>query len=478
MESTLASEKLSWRSRLLYSAGQFTDSIPFNLFYFYFLFFFTDIVGLSPAAGGTISLIIIIWDAFTDPVIGYISDNCKSKYGRRRPFMLFAIIPLFVCTVLLFTAFDFSPMAGFIYYLTIGLLFWTFYKIFVIPFFALGAELSQDYNERNTLRSVAGYVIYLASWIVSAGTMFVWDRVSAAGGSDRMAWILSAALFGLIGLVGGFTCWAFARGKERNLPEDPNEETVGINFFKNYKELFANNAVRHLLFSILFFCISFAIQAAALVYLMSNNLAMSEAAQAGYWTVYAVITFIELPLINYCANKFGKKAAMIFLNLITTGGCLFYFLYGIHGYADLIGYTILYQFGGTAFWTIGYSLTYDCCEVDEFNYGKRREGAITGFASFAQKLGSAVGMWICGIILTFVDYDSVLETQTAEAERGILTMNTLFPGIVTMIGIIFVILYPINRKRFEALMAALALKREGKPYTTEGFETLVLGEKK
>ncbi|MDR0519318.1 MAG: glycoside-pentoside-hexuronide (GPH):cation symporter [Clostridiales Family XIII bacterium] len=474
-EKMAAAGKLSWGTRLLYSAGQFADSIPFNIFYFYFLFFFTDVVGLSPAAGGTISLIVIIWDACTDPVIGYLSDNCNSKYGRRRPFMIAAIVPLFACTLLLFTAVDFGAAGSFAYYLVVGILFWSCYKVFVIPYFALGAELTQDFNERNTLRSVAGFVIYLASWFTSAGPMFVWDQVLKAGGDDRTAWMLSAAIFGAIGLIGGLVCWNFTRGKELAVREDPSEEKAGLNFFTHYRQLFSSRAMRHLLFSILFYCISFAIQAAALVYMMSNNLAMSEASQAVYWTAYAVITFILLPIINAAANRFGKKPAMIVFNIITAIGCVFYFFKGIDSYADLIGFTILYQFGGTSFWTIGYSLTYDCCEVDEFVYGKRREGSITGFASFSQKLGSAVGMWVCGILLTVVGYNAELAEQTANATHGILMMNTLFPGIVTAAGTIFVLLYPINKKNFAALMKSLELKRQGLSYTTEGFDELIQG---
>lgn len=84
--------------RLGYSIGAFGDSVGFNIFYFFFLFFLTDIAGIPPAIAGTITLIAVAWDAITDPIIGYLSDNLKSKSGRRRPFMITSAIPYAICT--------------------------------------------------------------------------------------------------------------------------------------------------------------------------------------------------------------------------------------------------------------------------------------------------------------------------------------------------------------------------------------------
>lgn len=208
------SERTTIALKLQYACGQLTDSIPFNMFYIYFLYFVTDVVGLPAVYGGIIALIVVLWDALTDPIVGYLSDNCKSKYGRRRPFMLAGVFPLFLCTVLLYTAVDFSRPITLLYYIAVGILYWTSYKTYVIPFFALGAELTQDFNDRTTLRGFAGVGIYVATWLVSAGPMMVLDKVTQSGGTEAQSWTISAVAFGLFGLAGGLICWRATKGKE------------------------------------------------------------------------------------------------------------------------------------------------------------------------------------------------------------------------------------------------------------------------
>ena len=257
-------QKTSIGLKLGYSCGQFTDSIPFNLFYTYFLYFLTDIAGLPAVYGGIISMIVLLWDAVTDPFIGHLSDRSRSKYGRRRPFMMIGMIPLFFCTVMLFLKVDFGNTLTFLYYVIAGVLFWTCYTVYVIPYFALGAELTQDFNDRTTLRGFAGVSIYLAVWIVTAGPMFVQDVVQKQGGSEATSWMISAILFGLAGLTGGLICWRATRGKElvdqkEMIPEDEGK------LFHNYLELLKLKAFRRYLGMVVFYNIAFAIAQAALV---------------------------------------------------------------------------------------------------------------------------------------------------------------------------------------------------------------------
>lgn len=472
--------KLSLGTKTAYSVGQLSDSIPFNLFYIYFLYFLTDVAGMNPAVGGTISLIAVLWDAVTDPIVGYLSDNCKSKYGRRRPFMLSAVIPLFLCTILMFTAVDFGETLNFIYYLGIGLMFWTAYKTYVIPFFALGAEITRDFNERNNLRTIAGAFLYIAVWFVSAGPMAILDRVLAAGGQEKTAWLISAVVTGGIALLGALICWNFTRGKELQQEEASTDSTEtgkikeskrGI--LRTYIEIFKVKPVKITILFVFFSCLNFSIGSATLVYLMSNNLALSAGQQALYWTAYTMITFAILPICNICANKMGKKTCIIILNLVTIIGSVGYYIMGIDSFNELVIFTVFQQMGNVCFWTIGYSLIYDCCEVDAFISGKRREGAIIGLASFSQKLGSALGMWLGGVFLMFIDYNADTVMQSEGTMNGILQLNTLVPAAFIIVAIAILAMFPINRKNYELMVKATELRDAGKEYSTEGFEKLL-----
>lgn len=443
--------KTSIGLKLGYSCGQFTDSIPFNLFYTYFLYFLTDVVGLPALYGGIISLIVVLWDAVTDPFIGHLSDRSRSKYGRRRPFMLVGMIPLFFCTIMLFMKVDFGSGFTLFYYIIAGILFWTCYTVYVIPYFALGAELTQDFNDRTTLRGFAGVSIYLAVWIVTAGPMFVQDAVEKQGGGEAISWLISAALFGFAGLVGGFVCWRTTRGKELVHQKDVVIENDG-KLFCNYLELLKLKAFRYYLGMVVFYNIAFAIAQAALVYIMNTNLHMAASQQALYWTVFSVITVAFVPLSSVIGNWIGKKHVMIVFNIISVAGCMFFYFYGISSFSELIWFTLFYNIGNVCYWSVGYSMMYDCVELDEYTYGKRREGSIAGLSSFVQKMGSAIGMYTTGSLLSMLGYDGAAEEQTVRALHGILTVNTLIPGVLLGIGTIFAVLYPITKQYYNKLL--------------------------
>jgi Na+/melibiose symporter-like transporter len=105
--------------------------------------------------------------------------------------------------------------------------------------------------------------------------------------------------------------------------------------------------------------------------------------------------------------------------------------------------------------------------------GSRREGAITAVPQFIQKFGAAVGVWLAGIFLSFYKYDSLSPTQSEATVKGIENIGTIIPAFFLVFSIIGLLLYPVTRDRFEKLLAALAKKRLGEDYTTDGFEKLI-----
>jgi len=162
MSSEMGGRKVGLRMKLGYAIGQMSDSVGFNVFYFFFLYFLTDFAGVAPAIAGVISLIAVFWDAVTDPIIGHMSDHLRSRYGRRRPFMIGALVPYTLSMVLLFANVDLPGGLKVVYYIAVAMLYWTAYTCYVIPYFALGAELTGDFNERTSLRVWASVTMYAA----------------------------------------------------------------------------------------------------------------------------------------------------------------------------------------------------------------------------------------------------------------------------------------------------------------------------
>ena len=136
--------RLPLGTKIGYGAAALSDGTAYVFFYSFFLLFLTDYAGVNPLWAGSISLIVVLWDAVTDPFIGWLSDNCRSKKGRRRPFMLIGIFPWLITLTLMYTKVDLTGGAQFFYYVVMAMLFWTSYTLCDVPYKALGAELTDN----------------------------------------------------------------------------------------------------------------------------------------------------------------------------------------------------------------------------------------------------------------------------------------------------------------------------------------------
>ncbi|MBU1020112.1 MAG: MFS transporter, partial [Firmicutes bacterium] len=155
MSKEITNRKPTKKNILSYAVGDLYGGGAFFIIGALFLVFLTDVAGLSPALAGTIILVGKLWDAFTDPTMGYISDNTKSRYGRRRIYFLIGIVPIFISWVLLWSSFGFeSTVAKFVYYLIIYLLFNTVFTLIMVPYNSMPAEMTKDYADRSKLITV------------------------------------------------------------------------------------------------------------------------------------------------------------------------------------------------------------------------------------------------------------------------------------------------------------------------------------
>lgn len=463
---------LSRTNKLGYAVGQMTDSIGFNLFYFFFMFFLTDYAGVSPAAAGTISLIAVVWDAVTDPVVGHISDNLRCRHGRRRPLMLAAAFPYAIGTFLLFHNVGLAAGAKAAYFTAVAILFWTSYKVFVIPFFALGAELTSDFHERTSLRAWASFFLYFAVLLTSAATPMLLKINGDMGYTGSQGWDKVGLIFGILTLASALICWALTKGGEpAALPEAPKDGNGGL--ISNLLDILKLRPVKVLGCSVLGWAMVTALLSSGPIYLMNNNLHYSEERIALFFTVMAVMSIIWIPLVNYCSGILDKRMVYSGAMLISTAGFVFFGVSGFGGFAALLVFISVYALGNTTFWTVHYSMMYDISELDEFVNGKRREGAISALMSLFQKLGSAICMWLIGVLLSWSGYNGGLDVQPQSAQNMIFYINTLIPAMFGLLAVACGVVYPLTAGRFSALMTALSAKRSGAVYNVEGFRELL-----
>lgn len=233
----MGEKKLKTKDILGYTVGSIGDSTSYNFVLSFFSFFMITVAGVSPVVAGTIISVAIAWDAVTDPIIGYLVDNSKSKYGKRRPWMLKSLIPLGASLVLMFLKVDFPQTQKNIYYLILVLIFWTAYTAFNIPYYSFGSVLSDVDSERvrvAAFREVLGYVgIFCASSVPT----FIVGKLMENGFNNARSWFVAGIISAVISVSTILLMWRCTRGKERT-DEVADAEKMNLKgFFTNETQL-------------------------------------------------------------------------------------------------------------------------------------------------------------------------------------------------------------------------------------------------
>jgi len=467
----IMSNKVPIGKKIVYGIGEIGNTNLYMFYYAFFIFFLTDVAGINPAFAGIISMIGILWDAFTDPWIGSISDNAKLKSGRRRPFMLWFAIPFGVSAWILFTSFGLEPTAAKIYFIIAVIVFFTCFTGFFIPYSALGPEMTQDYNERTSIQSYRGAAISIGAVLGAACPLILVDVYGGVTESIEGAWSLMAFTLGGVTVLTSLICWAGTKGTELEF-KDTTGNKQAEKFFNRYTTVLANRPFRYVTIMYLIGVAGQTLGGAIMIYYGTYYMGMDKTAISGLIAIPAVLGLFFAPLVNLVTQKLGKRIGyMLFVGswgLLQAGIMLvqsddkplLYVLFGLTG-AGII-----------ALWVIIWSMISDVTEVDEWKSGERREGLYFGFISLVQKVGAAITMGLIGTILTIVGYVPNIE-QTTEAIYGIRLTTSIVCAIPLIVTVVICAFYPLSEKKHTALREALANRAAKKPFSTEKFKDLI-----
>lgn len=464
-------EKLSFKTKLGYGIGAAGDTLPYNLFTTYFLFFLTDVAGVAPAAAGIVSSISIAWNAVTYPVVGYMSDKSTNPKGRRSPWMFNSLWPLAIFVFLLFIPVQLDPVLKAGYYMLFAMAMWSAFTSYNVPWSALGAELTQDYDERNTLRLIVSFLSVPFTLMTSSGPVFITDRLGRIGISPQVSWAIIGALGGVVILIFGLISWNSVRRKEhRQVLPDRKEKYSG--FVKNFCELLKIRAYRIIVVVMALYNVGFTFFFNLNVYVMKYCAGMTELQQATYWSVYSIVSFASLFLIMQVASRMGKNMCLIIFGGAFCAVEIVFFITGISSFLQMIVYGILSTIATSSYYSIIYSFIYDCSEIDEYIYGKRREASLISCAQFVLKIGVAISNAATGILLAAYGY-TASGSESGETVHGLLVIQNLIPAVIVIAALLLFIAYPVNKKRYNALLDALNARKQGCEYSTDGFEKLI-----
>ena len=446
-------KKLSLGTKLGYGVCDFGGNLFFTATAFVLMNFLTDTVGLAAALAGIALMIGRLWDAFYDPVIGFISDKTVSKMGRRRPFMLGGAFPLFFAVILMWTnpaliaGAGISQMTIFIYVTVVYIILCTAYSTVNIPYSSLGPELTADYNERTSLN---GYRFAFAGigTLLGAGAAL---PIVAMSADKNMGFLLMGIIFGAVmtisALITIFTVKEPAKLKPVN--------TMG--FVQTYKEVFKNKPYLLILATYIIHILAITVASAIVIYYFKYILG-NEGATTWAMLILIATGMIFIPVSVALSKRVGKKLVYGAGFVIMAVMLMIIFIFG-----QTMGVTftlVMMFFAGIGFgllYAMPYAIVADAIEYDYMRTGERREGAFFGIWTFGLKIGQALAIFIMGVTLEAMGYVPNLIPQSASSQLGI----SLFLGPVSaglfLLAAIILYFYPITEQKYKEIQANIAV---------------------
>lgn len=455
---------LSRRLKFIYGLGDWgtaASSTVKNAFWFVFL---TSVVGIGPGIAGTVFLVGKLWDAVNDPLIGMLSDRLKTRWGRRRPFLLFGAIPFGISFFLLFLVPPFESQIGkAVYYTFAFLLFDSLYTVVNVPYIALTPELSQDYDERNHIAGWRMGISIFASLITGATFTLLAEDVFGQwfGGGElgiRSGYLLAAGIWGISLAIPLLILF----NSIKEPPIEPDNEPFRP--IQTFKEVFSNRPFR---LGATIYLLTFATSDALLVVFVRflvDYVRVSPGFDNILLAVVLGLAFVSMPLTVHLMDKYGKRDTYIVSMILMIVVLLIMALVPPGGQNLMLAAAVFAGLGYGAMNVIPWSIVADVIEEDELNYGKRREGVFSGYLVFFRKLASALAIFVVGQVLALTGFVTSTEGTffIQQPEGALLTLRFfvgVFPAIMLSIAIAVAWRYPLDRASYNEIRDQLIARR-------------------
>ncbi|MBW6498092.1 MAG: MFS transporter [Bacteroidales bacterium] len=437
-----------------------------------FQFFLLTAFGIDPFLAGLLGGLPRLLDALTDPIMGYITDNTKSRFGRRRPYIFIgAILSGIMFAVLWQLNPDNSQMYNFWYFLTFSFIFIIANTIFATPYIGLGYEMTPDYNERTRLMAFAqtfGQVAWMIVpwfWVLIANP----DLFETQAVGVRRLSIIVGGICMILGIIPALFC------KEVNQEHLTNRDDLTLeNISKNFKSLlknigliFKNRPFVRLCGATFLVFNGFQLVASfsyfiILFYLFNGNYADAGTWPAWFSTVSALFTaFLIIPIITWMSNSWGKRNAFIISTFISIiGYALKWWGFNPENPWLMFMPVPLMVFGIGGLFTLMMSMTADVCDLDEYNNGMpRKEGTFGAIYWWMVKLGQALALVLGGLVLKLVGFDSGAAVQTAETITNLRLADIFIPATTAGLAILVMWRYDLTETKAREIKDELVNRR-------------------
>ena len=463
--------RLSLWMKLLYGSGDWGISSMGMMRSIFYAIYLTDVVGLEPRLASFGALFGIMWDGINDPLVGIISDRIRTRWGRRRPFLLWFAIPFGLSFITLWSAPSWESQTALLIYVTLSfMLADTLQTLVGVPFLSLTPELTSDYDERTTLTSFRSFFQLVGALTVVIAAPAIVDMVLASGGSQQQGFMLVGAIFGGIGaipllLIGLFVRETFTLEETDSLPFRATLQAAWQNIPFRYAvgiHMLNWSAVDMVAVTFPYFLLYWVARGDLLasIPIFGFDLAYESA----FFGILMFTCILCIPFWLWLARRRNKREAymlgMAFWVIIQ----LMVFTLQPRDTTSLLVIAMLAGVGVSAAYTLPDSLFADVIEWDELRTRRRQEGIFYGIRTLIRKLTGALVIFVTLQLLGWSGYVSppagtTQFLQTDSALRMIRLLVSPLGAIILCGTIVLAWLFPLSREKYIRIQKLLKQRR-------------------
>lgn len=437
----------------------------------FYAIYLTDVVGLEPRLASFGALAGIVWDGINDPIIGILSDRIHTRWGRRRPFLLWFAIPFGLSFITLWSAPAWESQTALLIYVTLSfMLADTLQTLIGVPFLSLTPELTADYDERTTLTSFRSFFQLVGALTVVITAPAIVDQILSAGGSQQQGFMLVGAIFGGIGAIPLLLIGVFVR--ETSTPS----QIESLSFRETLQAAWQNvpfryavgihmlnwSAVDMVAITFPYFLLYWVARGDLLATIPIFSLDMAY--ESAFFGILMFVCILFIPFWLWLARWRNKREAYMLGMALWVIVQLMIFTIQPGDTTYLLMIAALAGMGVSAAYTLPDSLFADVIEWDELRTGRRQEGMFYGIRTLIRKLTGALVIFITLQLLGRAGYvsppaEALQFTQTDSALRMIRLLVSPFGAAILCGTILLAWLFPLSREKYERIQKLLEQRK-------------------